>query len=146
MSIEIEEVGRKLKVTVGGEEEFIFSPINSQAGLVLALNLFGTMASYAAEDLGVDPNQAGLALVEATLGEHREAVLELRQEEAAQVQTAVQFWQAAGGSFDLAKRSITDPKAVIQEWAFAVSPLLRASLSSGEPTETSEAAGSTHPS
>lgn len=143
MAIEIEEVGRKLKVVVGGEEEFIFSPLPYEEGLLLGVNLFATYAGIASADAGVDPQQAGVKVVETALAEHYDAVTKLRAAEVAEVTNAVQFWQAIGGGFELAQLSIEDPKKALQQWAFLASPLLRMSYVPGEPSETSEDAGST---
>lgn len=143
MAIELEEVGRQLQVTVGGEQTFLFAPLSSTQGVDLALALFGMLATNAANDLGVDPAKSGAQVIDLTLGEHRDAILELRYEELSQVQQAVQLWQAAGGSFALAKLSLSDPKAAMEQWALASSLVLNLSYSTGARTATTAADGTT---
>jgi hypothetical protein len=143
MAIELAEKGRSLCVTVGGEIEFLFPPLSSQDGMQIALHLFGTVAAVAADDFGVDPTKSGEALIDLVLGDHKDAVLELRAEEVTQIHFAVQMWQVTAGGYDLAKLSVTNPKAAVEQWAFAASRTLNLSLSSGARTATNADAGST---
>lgn len=143
--IDLKEDGRSLVVTVGGEQEFRFPPLSSRDGMTLALNVLGTMGAFGAADLGVDATAAGEASVNAVLGEQAEAVLALRDEEVTAVYTAVMLWQVKGGSFELARTSVTDSPKAIRGWLVAVSPLLMTSSPSGEQSETSTAGGGTRP-
>jgi hypothetical protein len=133
--IEVTEVGRRLRILVGGEEEIFVPPISSAAGATLlvtfveALNigadLFEGDLNTKVEDLAQlglgkplmkDPeNPTNLELKkQAEFEELWEQVNEFRSEEVQAIVEAAMFWNVMGGSLKLAKEAGIDrPKAIL---------------------------------
>lgn len=142
-NITLSERGRALVVDVAGEFEYEFAPVTTDQGLTLALNVLGTIASYAATDIGVDTESAVSQALDITLGEHRDEIMQLRDEEATAIFNAVMLWQVKGGSFELAQLSLADRPKALNRWTAEISPLLLMNSGNGEPGKTNADAGTT---
>ena len=91
--IEIEEQGRRLLITVGGEEEFLIRPVDGETGAALLSGWLAVIAKVFGNE-----EQLELDLLTAAVGdENVERVRALRAEEIYEVTMAAFFWQTAGG-------------------------------------------------
>lgn len=93
--IEIEEQGRRLRILVGGEEEFLIQPTSGDTGAALLSGWLGLTLDV----LGGQQAQSVEAdLLEMSVGvDNVERVHQLRTEEIYDVTMAAFFWQTAGG-------------------------------------------------
>lgn len=93
--IEIEEQGRRLRILVGGEEEFLIQPAPGDTGAALLSGWLGitldVLGGKQAESVEAD-------LLEMSVGaDNVERVHQLRTAEIHDVTMAAFFWQTAGG-------------------------------------------------
>lgn len=148
--------GRNLLVTVGGELEYEFAPVNVRRGRELAAAMFGIqVTAFAAMDAGVDPETlpdvegSATQLVDLVFGEQYARIEdELSDGEATQLLWIVFLWQALGGSYQLAEQAAVDQGKAIAEWQAAVSLSLSMTSTPGSPGDappTATGAGTTPP-
>lgn len=133
--IEIEEQGRRLKITVGGEEEFLVRPVDGETGAALLsgwLSIIGKV--FGNED------QLELDMLTGSVGEENvERVQALRPSEIHEVTMSAFFWQTAGGIAAARAFSAGDsPKAIEVLAEQSGLPLLSVLLSGGSESPTSQ--------
>lgn len=93
--IEIEEQGRRLRILVGGEEEFLIQPASGDTGAALLSGWLGITLDVLG---GKQAQSVEADLLEMSVGvDNVERVHQLRTSEIYDVTMAAFFWQTAGG-------------------------------------------------